>query len=83
MGATITCDGCGKQAPMSIGQDSSYHKPHSWFQRTVFEHDGAGLGEPKGRVVELLTVCSRECIDTLDAKRKADGKPSHAMVLPI
>ena len=53
MAAEITCDGCGKRAPMVPGTDHNWHKPHSWFQRS----DEEGIQD----------ACSRECIEKVAA----------------
>lgn len=64
------CDGCGKEAP-AIHNGQDWFKPRSWFERTT--DDGK----------EMLQACSRECIQKIHAVRVAQGKESHAVVLPI
>lgn len=53
MSAIVTCDGCGKTAPMEAGRDGNWHKPRLWYQRS--DDDG------------IQTACTRECIDTIAA----------------
>ena len=64
------CDGCGKEAPAE-SYPSGWCKPSLWFQRT-----------PEGETTPLI-ACSRACIDAVEAKRKAEGKASTTVVLPI
>lgn len=54
MAAKAICDGCGKEAPMFVGERGDYFKPPSWFQRS--DKDGIQL------------ACSRECIAKIAAK---------------
>lgn len=50
--ATITCDGCGKEAPMRFfGVPGAFHKPTHWFMRE--DKDGSQV------------ACSRECIEKI------------------
>jgi hypothetical protein len=70
MSMISVCDGCGKQAPAVAG-NHSWHKPPDWFERT----------EPN--TGEILTACSRGCVDRVHEKRKAEGKPSTNVVLPL
>jgi hypothetical protein len=67
------CDGCGKQAPAAC-YGGNWHKPNSWFERTPLVD---------GRQQQTITACSRECIDTVEEKRKAAGEESNRVVLPI
>lgn len=54
MAAESICDGCGKRAPMVKGELGTWHKPHSWFERS--DKDG------------IQTACSRECIEKIAEK---------------
>lgn len=83
MSAFCICDGCGKQASMERGQDSNWHKPRHWYQRSVFERSDRRIGESHGRVVELLVACSRECIDKIHALRTGRGESSNDIVVPF
>ena len=58
MSAEITCDGCGKKAPMPA-YSGNWHKPHSWFERS--DDDG------------IQSACCRECIDKISKKTGKTG----------
>ena len=64
------CDGCGKQM-RADHNGRNWLKPREWYERTT--DDGK----------ELLDACSRECIQLIHEKRLAEGKESHAVVLPV
>lgn len=54
MSATMTCDGCGRTAPMEWTVLGGWFKPHDWFERR--DEDG------------IQDACSRECIGKVAAK---------------
>lgn len=54
MSATVTCDGCGKTAPMSPGGVKQWFQPYSWYSRQ--DDDG------------LQDACSLQCIEKVAAK---------------
>ena len=64
------CDGCGKMVEAeNNGRD--WFKPELWYERS-----------PEGEHT-LIQACSRECIELVEAKRKAENKQSSTLVRPI
>lgn len=64
------CDGCGKQVPADSNWNG-WFKPHTWFQRT-----------PEGENRPIM-ACSRQCIEKVEEKRRAEGNQNSTVVLPI
>lgn len=54
MSAEITCDGCGRSAPMVAGV-YGWQKPEGWLQRVDLA---------KG----VQDACSRECAEVIDRR---------------
>jgi hypothetical protein len=64
------CDGCGVEAPAETN-GRNWFKPSKWFERL-----------PEGENVPLQ-VCSRKCIELVEAKREAEGKKKMTAVFPM
>lgn len=70
MSVMYTCDGCKKQEP-GDERPSGAAKPRVWFERWSDEEQ------------KLMQACSRECVDTVELRRKLEGKTDQSCILPV